>query len=117
MDEVHAVVPLTGDQAEAFESLGAICKETETLKARIAALEAENKTDNGIISGLASVVKEAGEDLKQAEAALAERDRRLEGFRLSIVRRKQEAALYGDSAEWEGLSIALGIFDDWRARE
>ena len=41
MDEAQAVVPLTDDQAEAFESLSAICKETEALKARVAALEAE----------------------------------------------------------------------------
>jgi len=54
----------------------------------------------------------ANDRIAALEAVVSERDKMLEGLRLSIVRRKQEAALYGDSAEWEGLAVALGLVDD-----
>jgi hypothetical protein len=43
-------------------------------------------------------------------AALKGRD---ENYHKALVKRKQEAALYGDKAEWEGLSVALSL---WTAR-
>jgi len=79
-------------------------------------LEAENtelRKQNEILTTTRRLEEEAR---KQAEAALAERERMLDTIRATIVARKQEAALYGDKAEWEGLSVALRVIDDLRAR-